>query len=51
MDPITMFLVVLSAVLFLLATIGVPSHPRFSYVPAGLFLLVVAFLINRVPLH
>ncbi len=37
MVTVNLFLVVLGLVLLLLATLGVPSHPRFSLGWAGLF--------------
>lgn len=41
---LVLLLIVLALVAFILATVGVALHPRFSLVPAGLALLVVAYL-------
>ncbi len=48
MTILTMFLVVLAAVLFFLAMLGVGSHPRFNLVPAGLFCLTMAYLTTAI---
>jgi len=50
MNLLTMFLMVLAAVLFFLAAIGVPST-RINLIAGGLFCWVLAELIGRVPLH
>lgn len=41
---LVMFLVILAAVLFLLAALGVPSPPRFNLMAGGMFFLTVAYL-------
>lgn len=45
-----LFLVILALVLFMLAMTGIPSPPRFNWIPAGWFFLTLAWLIQRVPL-
>ncbi len=48
---LTLFLLVLALVLFLLAAIGTPDHPRLRLVPAGLFCLTLAYLVSAFPHH
>lgn len=45
-----LFLDVLALVLFFLATLGVPSPPRFNLIAAGLFCLTLAKLLGSGPL-
>jgi len=42
-----LFLLMLALVLFLLAAIGVPEHPRFRYIGAGLFFWLLSSMITR----
>lgn len=42
-------LVLLALIFFALATFNVPSHPRFSFVPAGLFCLTLVYLLRTFP--
>ena len=39
-----LFIVVLALVLFLLAGLGVPEHPRFRFIGFGLFLWLLSTL-------
>lgn len=50
MSVVTLFLII-AAILFALAALGVPSPPRFSLVAAGLFFWVVSEIIGRGLLH
>jgi hypothetical protein len=36
-------------VLFLLAGIGIPEHPRFRYLGFGLFFLTLCFIFGALP--
>ena len=51
MTLLTMFLLVLAAVLFFLTGLGVGGGPRFNFLGFGLFCCVLALLIERVPLR
>jgi hypothetical protein len=44
MVTLHLFILVLALVLFFLAALGVPEHPRFHYVAAGLFLWLLSTL-------
>lgn len=44
------FLLVLALVLFLLAGLGVPEHPRFRYIGFGLFCWLLATMPGS-PIH
>ena len=46
---ITLFLLVLAAVLFFLATINAPAPPRINTVAAGLLCLTLAYLLSAWP--
>lgn len=50
MAPIGLILWVLAFVLFALATVGVPSPPRFNLLAAGLACIALAELLGRGPL-
>jgi hypothetical protein len=41
--------VLLALIFFALATFGVPSHPKFSFIAAGLFFLTAALANIRIP--
>jgi hypothetical protein len=41
--PIRLILLVLALVLFFLAGVGIPEHPRFKYIGWGLFCLTLAY--------
>ena len=51
MTIITMFLLVLAAVLFFLAMLNVLSSPRFNLIGGGLFCVTLAYLVAHVPLR
>ena len=50
MPILTLFLMVLAAVLELLAALGIPSPPRFNLMAAGLFFWFLAILMQQGPL-
>lgn len=47
MISLAAFLLILALVFFILATVGVPQHPHFAYVPAGLACLTLVLLIGH----
>lgn len=44
-----LILVLLALIFFALAALGVSSHPRFQFTPAGLFCLTLAYLLVAYP--
>jgi hypothetical protein len=47
MITIHLFLLVLALVLFALAGLGVPSHPRFNFIGWGLFCVTASFVVFK----
>lgn len=43
---LSLFLVVLALVLFALAGLGIPTHPRFQYIGWGLFAWLLSTLLR-----
>lgn len=48
---LTILLSALAVVFFGLATFGTSEHPRFHFVPAGLFCLALIYLLGAIPAH